>query len=123
MNEDEALAQLRDIHLPAEIGMAASIQLATWPFITLAVVVGAILAIRFWSRYRWRRRARSDLSHILETEDQVVQWPMLLAFAKNLPACTGRKVSLPDLAYRHPDSLTDSERAAFIDFVSAELRR
>ena len=123
MTEDEALAQLRDIHLPAEIGAAASIQLAAWPFVTLVVVVGAILAIRFWNRYRWRRRAHADLARIVQIEDRAAAWPMLLAFAKSLPARTGRKITLPDLAYRRPDTITDGERAAFIDFVSAELRR
>jgi hypothetical protein len=123
VREEEALAQLRDIHLPAEIGAAASIQLAAWPFVTLAVVVGAILAIRFWSRDRRRRRARADLARIVQTKDRAVQWPMLLAFAKSLPSRTGRKVTLPDFAYRRPGSLSDVDRAAFIDFVSAELRR
>lgn len=123
MTEDEALAQLRDIHLPADVDMAASIQFAAWPFITLTVVVVVVLATRFWSRNRWQRRAQSDLSQIVQTEDPTAQWSQLLAFAKSLPVRTGRKMTLPSLAYRRPEMITDTERAAFIDFVSAELRR
>jgi hypothetical protein len=123
VTEDEALAQLRDIHLPTEIETAGSIQLAAWPFIALAIIVGTILAIRFLNQHRWRRRAQSDLARIAQTEDRAEQWSMLLAFAQSLPARTGRKVPLPSLAYRRPETITDSERAAFIDSMSGELRR
>lgn len=123
MTEDEALAKLRDIHLPAEFDMTTSIQLAAWPSIALAMIGGTILAIRLWNSHRRRQRARRDLAHIAQTEDQIAQWSMLLAFAQSLPARTGRKIALPSLAYRCPKSITDTERAAFIEFVSTELRR
>ncbi len=123
MTEDEALAQLRDIHLPAGFDTAASIQLAAWPFITLAVVVSMLLALRGWNRYRQRRSVQTNFSQIVQTEDPAAQWTLLLTFANSLPARTGRKIALPSLAYRHPETITDGERAAFIDFVRAELRR
>jgi hypothetical protein len=123
VTEDEALAQLRDIHLPAGFDTATSIQFAAWPFIAVTVVVGMLLAIRLWNRNRWQRRAQTDLSNIVQTEDRSAQWSQLLAFAKSLPLRTRRKVNLPSFAYRRPETITDAERAAFIDFVSAELRR
>lgn len=123
MTEDEALAQLRDIHLPADLSTAAALEFATWPFVALAIAAGLITALRLWNRYRWRRRLQTDLLHIEQTEDASAQWSKLLAFAKGLPARTGRRISLPSLAYRRPQSITSSERAAFIDFVRAELRR
>ena len=121
MSEEEALAQLRDIHLPADLAIATSMQFAVWPFIVLALIVGSIIAIRFWSRSRWRRRAHVELSRIVGTEDPAQQWSLLLAFAKNLPARTGRKVALPDVAFRRQETITETERTAFVDFVRAEL--
>lgn len=123
MNEDQALAQLKDIHLPAELSIVTSIQFAAWPFIGLAIIVGTILAIRLWSSRQWRQRAQTELLRIAETEDPDKQWSMLLTFAKNLPTRTGRKVTLPSLAYRRPETIGDSERTALIDFVRAELSR
>ncbi len=123
MSEDDVLAQLRDIHLPAELSAAAPIELAAWPLIALAVVVGAILVTRIWNRNRWRRSARTDLSRIVRVEDQAAQWSMLLAFAGGLSDRAGRPVTLPNLAYRHPESITDAERAELISYLSAELRR
>lgn len=123
MREDDVLAQLRDIHVPAELGAAASIGFAAWPFIALAVLVGAILVTRFWNRNHWRRSAKTDLSRIVRIEDQAAQWSMLLAFGGGLPDRAGRPITLPDLAYRRPESITDAERAAFIAYLGAELRR
>ena len=123
MSEDDVLAQLRDIHLPGELGAAAPIELAAWPLIALAVVVGAILATRLWSRNRWRRSARADFSRIVRVEDRAAQWSQLLAFAGGLSDRAGRPLTLPSLAYRRPDSITDAERAALVAHLGAELGR
>ena len=123
MSEDEVLAQLRDIHLPADPGAAAPIEFAAWPFIAMAVVVGAILVTRLWTRDRWRRSAITDFSRIVRVEDQAAQWSMLLAFAGGLSNRAGRPLTLPSLAYRHPGSITDAERAELISHLGAELRR
>jgi hypothetical protein len=123
VTEDDALAQLRDIHLPAELSAAASIQFAIWPFIGLAIFIGTVLVIRLWSGQHWRRRAQAELSRIAEAEDPAQQWSQLLDFAKSLPERTGRKVTLPGLAYRRPETIDEGDRAAFIDFVRTELSR
>ena len=43
MNEQEVLAQLRDIHVPIALGDAAPVEFAVWPFIAPAVVVMVLL--------------------------------------------------------------------------------
>ena len=123
MKEDDVLAQLRDIHLPADLGAAAPFEFAAWPFIALAVVIAAILVTRYWNRNRWRRGAATDLSRIVRVEDQAAQWSLLLAFAGGLSARAGRPINLPNLAYRRPESISDAERADLIATLSAELRR
>lgn len=123
MSEDEALAQLRDIHLPADIAMAAPIQFALWPFLALAAAATLLLAIRLWNRSYRRRQRLADLARIARTEDASAQWSMLLDLATRLPARTGQKPALPSLAYRRPETITEAERAAFIQFIGAELRR
>lgn len=123
MNEDDVLTQLRDIHVPADVGTVAPAEFAAWPFIVLAVVIGVILAIRFWTQNRWRRSARTDLARIVGIEDPSTQWSMLLTFASGLSGRAGREITLPHLAYRHPTSITDADRAEFISHLSAELGR
>ena len=56
MKADDILAQLRDIHLPAELDAAPTIEFVVWPFVVLAIAVSAILVARLWNRNRWRRR-------------------------------------------------------------------
>ncbi|MFP6757700.1 MAG: DUF4381 family protein [Alphaproteobacteria bacterium] len=123
MNEDEVLAQLRDIHLPAELAVAAPITFAAWPIIAVAGIGAAILLARYWQRNRWRRHASADLSRIERVEDAAAQWSMLLGFAGGLAQRAGHAVTLPALAYRHPATITDTERAEFISHLSAEVRR
>lgn len=123
MSEEEVLAQLRDIHVPAELNVSAPHEFALWPFTVLAFMVAAILAIRFWTRNRWRRRARAELSRILLVEDQTAQWSGLLSFACSLSDRAGRPISLPDVAFLRPEAITDAERAVVVSFLSAELRR
>ena len=123
MSEDDVLAQMRDIHLPADLAAAAPVEFAAWPFITLAVFLGAILVARYWHKNRWRRWAKTDLSRIVQVKDHSAQWSMLLDFAGGLSDRAGRTVVLPNLAFRHPDTISDAERAELISHLSAELRR
>lgn len=123
MNEDTVLAQLRDIHLPEDFGAAAPIAFAPWPFMVFAVVMGAILMVRIWRANRWRRRAKAEFARIVQVRDHLAQWSLLLGFAASLSDRAQRPVTLPHLAYRHPDSVSESEKAEFIDFLSAELGR
>lgn len=123
MTEDDVLAQLRDIHLPAELGAAAAAEFALWPFVVLAFAVVAILLVRLWNRNRWRRGARSDLANILSVEDRATQWARLLTFAGGLSSRSGRSVTLPETAFVRPDSITDDQRSEFISFLSTELRQ
>ncbi len=123
MNEEDVLAQLRDIHLPAELAASTSIEFAAWPFIALGIVVGVVLVTRHWNRNRWRRLSSADLSRIVRVEDHAAQWSMLLRFAGGLPDRAGRPLTLPNVAYRRPESISDAEKAELIDTLSAELRR
>jgi len=123
VKEEAVLAQLRDIHFPADLGAAAPTAFAPWPFIVLAAVIGAILLVRFWRHNRWRRGAKADFARIVQVKDHSAQWSMLLAFAASLSERARRPVALPNLAYRHPQTVSETEKAEFINFLSAELGR
>lgn len=123
MKEDQVLTQLRDIHVPADLGAAVPIAFAPWPFVILAIILGAALMVRVWTRVRRRQQAGADLARIVGVEDPAEQWGRLLAFAGGLAERMGRRVTLPDLAYRRPETITDADRAAFIEHLHAELRR
>ena len=123
MNEDTVLAQLRDIHLPADLGAAAPATMATWPFLVLAGIAGVLFAVHIWRARRWRQSARAELSGIVQMENRAAQWSMLLAFAAGLSKRARRPLTLPAFAYRHPDTVSDTERAEFIVFLGAELGR
>lgn len=123
MTEDTVLAQLRGIHLPADPGLVAPSTFALWPFVLLAAVVGAILVVRIWRGSQWRRAARAEMARILEVDDQSTQWSMLLAFSASLSERARRPVTLPPLAYRRPDTVSQGERNEFITFLSRELGR
>lgn len=123
MTEDTVLTQLRDIHLPADPGLVAPSTFALWPVVLLAAVVGAILVVRIWRGSQWRRTARAELAGILEVDDHSTQWSMLLAFSASLSERARRPVTLPPLAYRRPDTVSQGERNEFIAFLSRELGR
>ena len=123
MKEDDILAQLHDIHLPPDLAAAATAQFAAWPFVALAACLLGILALRLWIRNQWRRSARADLARILAIPDRPTQWAGLLTFAANLSSRSGQSLSLPATAFVRPESVTDEQRAAFIAFLSAQMRR
>ncbi len=123
MNEEELLSQLRDIHVPVALSEAAPVAFAAWPFIVLAVVIAMVLAVRFWRHNQWRQGAKAEFAHILQVEDRAAQWPMLINFAASLSRRAGRVITLPELAYRNPDTISEDERTAFIDTLGAELGR
>lgn len=117
------LTQLRDIHLPADLGAAAPAAMAAWPFLVLAGIAGMILAVHIWRARRWRQSARAELVGIVQVEDRAAQWSMLLAFAAGLSKQARRPLTLPPFAYRHPDTVSDTERAELIAFLGTELGR
>lgn len=123
MNEEEVLAQLRDIHMPEQLEQAVTIEFAGWPFAVLALVVLVILAVRIRNRNYWRRTAKADLSRILSTEDQTAQWTLLLELATGLSARSGRFVTLPHTAFMHPDDLSRQQKTEFVEFLSREIER
>lgn len=123
MKEDDILAQLRDIHVPALLDVVTTTEFVAWPFAVLAVAILAIALARLWNRNQWRRRARADLSQILSQTDQATQWSALLAFADGLAGRSGRRISLPNTAFVRPETITDDQRSEFISFLSAELSR
>ncbi len=117
------LTQLRDIHLPADLGTAAPAAMAMWPFLVLAGIAGVILAVHVWRARRWRQSARAELAGIVQVEDRAAQWSMLLTFAAGLSKRARRPLTLPPFAYRHPDTVSDTERAELIAFLGTELGR
>ena len=123
MSENDVLAQLRDIHLPADLGAAMPIAFAAWPFIVLAIVISVVLAVRYWRQNRWRQSAKTEFARIIQVKDNPAQWSMLLAFAASLSDRARRPVALPNLAYRHPETVSDAEKAEFITYLSTELGR
>ena len=82
-----------------------------------------LVVVRVWRARRWRRKAKAELREIVREPEHAVQWPLLLAFAATLPERAGRSITLPPVAYRHPDAISDADRAALIGFLSTELDR
>ena len=123
MNEDGALSQLRDIHLPEGVVTGGAATFALWPFIVLGTLVCLILIVRYWNRNQWRRSAKSDLAEIMAIEDSAERWQKLLAFASSLSERSGRKVILPPSAFQRPEILDDTVRVEFVQFLHAEIRR
>lgn len=123
MTEEEVLAQLRDIHFPADLAEGASLALALWPFLVLGGLVLILVILRLVGRGRWRRTARGELAEIVALDDPDRQWTMLLAFASTLSDRAGRPVTLPDTAYLRPDRIGQTERTAFVAYLRAELLR
>lgn len=123
MNEDTVLTQLRDIHLPADLGAAAPAAMAVWPLLVLGGIASVILAVHVWRARRWRQSAKAELAGIVQLEDRAAQWSMLLTFAAGLSKRARRPLTLPPFAYRHPDTVSDTERAELIAFLGTELGR
>lgn len=123
MSDDDILAQLRDIHLPTDLATTLGRDFALWPFIVLACIVAAIVLTRLWLARRWRRRAKANLTQILDIKEPATRWHKLLTFADGLSSISGRPVSLPDTVYLRPETVTDEQRSAFVAFLHAELRR
>lgn len=116
------LTQLRDIHLVGELDAGATSQFAAWPFGVFAVVFATLMAVRFWRRHRWRRRARADLSQIVSIEDDAARWAQLLTFACGLSARSGRCVTLPETAFLPLEVITEEQKSDFVAFLHAQLR-
>ena len=123
MNEDEVLAQLRDIHLPAEAVQSAPVEFALWPFLVLVAIAGVVLLVRAWRGAFERRQAIRELEHILSVHDDANRWQRLLAYAARLSARIGGRLELPDVAFQRPDRLSADERTSFVDFLKAKLGR
>ena len=123
MTEEEVLAQLRDIHLPADLAGAAPLAFALWPFLVLTGLVCLVLVLRLVGRNRWRRAATEELARISAVQDPANQWQMLLAFATSISERAGRPFALPDIAFKRPEQISDAERTAFVDYLRAELAR
>jgi len=109
----------------ALMGVAIGLATRFLPALTAlaAAVLGAILVVRVWRGSQWRRTARAELARILDVNDQPTQWSMLLAFSASLSERARRPVTLPPLAYRRPDTVSQGERNEFIAFLSRELGR
>lgn len=123
MKAEDILAQLRDVHLPDTGGQSLSATLALWPFLVFAGFALLVLIARIVGRNRWRRAARAELADITAIADPDLRWTGLLTFAGTLSERSGRAVILPEIAFRHPDTIDPAEREGFVDFLRAELFR
>lgn len=120
MTQAELLAQLRDIHLPAETTAApAPDGFALWPIIAFALALGCVLMARYWRRTSWRRQSRAALKTIETDRDLAQRWSSLLTLAAQVARRSGRPDIVPRLAYKHPQAVTDEDAAA----LGAHLRR
>lgn len=123
MTPEALIAQLRDIHLPPDAGGGWLDDFALWPFMVLGAAVLALIAVRAWRYLGHRHAARTKLNNILRTADPRQQWPLLLSFASQLADNSKRRTPLPNIAYHRPESVTDAERQAFVEYLRNEIKR
>jgi hypothetical protein len=118
MTQAELVAQLRDIHLPADASAAAA-GWAWWPIITLALALGVVLLAGYWRRTAWRRQARAWLESIETERDLERRWSSLVMLAAQVARRAGRPEIVPPSAYRRPQAVTRED----IEALGAHLRQ
>ena len=123
MTQEELLAQLRDIHLPAEITTTPALGFALWPIIASALALGCILAVRYWRHTSWRRQARTVLRTIEADRDLTRRWSSLLMLAVQIGRTSGRPDIVPQSAYKNPRTVTDEDAAALCAHLRREIAR
>ena len=95
MNRDELIAQLRDIHLPAEAVEAAPLDFAFWPIVAYLATTMLVLAIIYWRRSAWRREVHAELRRIEGNPDRQGRWLTLIALAVRVSRLRGLRAPLP----------------------------
>lgn len=119
MTQEELVAQLRDIHLPADTTAAVDLGFALWPIIVLALLLGSVVVVRYWRRTAWRRLARASLTAIEAERDLELRWSSLTMLAAQIARRSGRPDIVPRSAYRNPETITDADAKA----LGAHLRK
>lgn len=123
MTLEELLAQLRDIHLPLDAQAGSQTGFAVWPIAVFVVIWLGVLALGYWRRNAWRRRARAELRNIAKEHDLAQRWSRLLSLAESMARIPQKKATLPDAAYRRADLITEQDAAAMSSYLSVEARR
>ncbi len=123
MTQEELLAQLRDIHLPADTTAATPLGFALWPIIALAFVLGGVWVVRYWRRTAWRRQARVSLKAIEAERDLERRWSSLLTLAAQIARLSGRPEIVPTSAYQNPQAVTDEDVTALGAHLRQEIAR
>ncbi len=107
MTQEELLAQLRDIHIPAETTAALVIEgFALWPILAFALVLSSVLIAGYWRRTAWQRQARAALRAIEADRDITRRWSSLLTLAAQMARTAGRPDIVPGDAYQNPQTAT-----------------
>ncbi|ETX08101.1 DUF4381 family protein [Candidatus Entotheonella palauensis] len=123
MTQEELLAQLRDIHLPADTPAAAATGFALWPVIVFALVLSGIWVAGYWRRTAWRRQARASLKTIEAERDLNRRWSSLLTLAAQIARISERPDIVPRSAYQNPQAVTDEDATALAAHLRQEIAR
>ena len=102
MTPADILAELRDIHTPADVVMPSA-GLALWPFVLLALFFALWAWLIRRRRSLWQRQAKSLLRDIdqLENDDQAEA--RLIALRAELRRCSAAQ-DLPDQVFANEDA-------------------
>ena len=122
MTQAELVAQLRDIHLPADAPAAAA-SWTWWPIIALALALGCVLLAGYWRRTAWRRQARAWLASIEAERDLERRWSSLLMLAAQVARRAGRPDAISLSAYRRPQAVTRADIEALVAHLRQEIAR
>jgi hypothetical protein len=122
MTAQELLAQLRDIHVPADPGAATDTGFALWPVIVFVVLLAALLMAGYRRRTAWRRQAGAALKIIEAEPDPARRWSALLRLAMQIARHCGRTDTIPQAVYRNPAAVTDADAAALCRYLREQLK-
>ena len=121
MTEQEILAQLRDIHLPAELSVHSSYSLNGWPLVLLAALLVIMLGMRIWQRNLWRRQARAELRRIeaCYRDHPQAYGQALITLAVRMARTTGQRDLLSQAVWQPPQTVTAEQSQE----LASRLRR
>ena len=122
MTPEELLAQLRDIHLPADAPQAPPAGFAIWPIAVFLAIFAGVLAVRYWKRHAWRWQARAALREIGKEQDFERRWSKLASLAEHVARMSAKTTALPAAAYRHPSNLTEDDAGSLSAYVYRETK-